>query len=375
MEPLLMLSKVSINNVNAGKNRIYFKDNTANSFDVQADGFTVPLKCSRSYTLDNSGPLSINLKLVVADRVDTIYDSWVFIQRGVGLKQSLQLTPPPTFNIGCSDPIPNASVAGTATTNDPASTIFYVDTIDPSCNSVTLRSWTGFKGDCFDSGFQYIYRGITIKYPPPCGCLSEAGAAAMFIDASSICTVQQPSANYTDSVFDPNGSFVRTWKVEQCSNLIGSHTQRFYNCSAPIFPVSVPDSMTFECGVAIDIPYSISPSQAADYPGLNVTTSGTNGTQACGTSQTVSLSATYCGITTAKNILVSIAPSNVSMSISLSCSPFPSNSNPATRRRTQAPRASKNYHPKPSISLARFDRIISWFVFVVVVGIISSLAF
>jgi len=352
----------------------------------------VPLKCSRTYTLNSRGPLSISLKLVVADRLDSVYDSWVFIQRGVGLKQSLQLTPPPSYYIGCSDPIPNATISGTAIANDPTSTIYYVDTLDPSCNSVTLRSWTAYKDDCFDSGFQYIYRGVTLKYPPSCGCLSDAGKASMFLNASSLCTVQQPSVSYIDTKFDPDGSFVRTWTVKQCNNLIGSHTQRFYNCTAPKYPITAPDSVTLACGSAVDIPYSISPSQAVYYPGLTVTTTGATGTHACGTSFTASLSATYCGVTVSKNVLVSIAQSNVSLSVSPSGSQTPVPSvTPSTsastipliavdvptrrlrrtRARTPTPQVPQTHHPKPSIALARYDRIIPWFVFVVIVGLIS----
>jgi gliding motility-associated-like protein len=66
---------VSINNVNAGKNSQYYIDNTGGA-TIQYDGFTTPLTALAKVT-----PCSqYHLKLVIADVLDGIFDSGVFIQ-------------------------------------------------------------------------------------------------------------------------------------------------------------------------------------------------------------------------------------------------------------------------------------------------------
>jgi gliding motility-associated-like protein len=66
---------VSINNVNSGMNPQYYIDNT-NGASIQYDGFTTPM-----FAIAKVTPCSVyHLKLVIADVVDGIFDSGVFIQ-------------------------------------------------------------------------------------------------------------------------------------------------------------------------------------------------------------------------------------------------------------------------------------------------------
>ena len=66
---------VSINNINSGKNSQFYVDNT-NGATIQYDGFTTPLLALAKVT-----PCQLyHLKLVIADVVDGIFDSGVFIQ-------------------------------------------------------------------------------------------------------------------------------------------------------------------------------------------------------------------------------------------------------------------------------------------------------
>jgi gliding motility-associated-like protein len=66
---------VSINNINSGKNSQYYIDNT-NGASIQYDGFTTPLIATAKVSPCNT----YHLKLVIADVVDGIFDSGVFIQ-------------------------------------------------------------------------------------------------------------------------------------------------------------------------------------------------------------------------------------------------------------------------------------------------------
>jgi len=78
---------VSINNVNAGKNAAFYRNNSPGPFDTQLDGLTVILNCPAPVT-----PNQINhLKLAIADRGDSSYDSDVFLQAG-----SVTTDPPST---------------------------------------------------------------------------------------------------------------------------------------------------------------------------------------------------------------------------------------------------------------------------------------
>jgi PKD repeat protein len=66
---------VSINNINAGKNAQYYIDNTGGA-SIQYDGFTTPLQAKAKVTPCET----YHLKLVIADVLDGIFDSGVFIQ-------------------------------------------------------------------------------------------------------------------------------------------------------------------------------------------------------------------------------------------------------------------------------------------------------
>jgi hypothetical protein len=66
---------VSINTVNSTKNSQYFVDNT-NGTSIQYDGFTKPLTAIQPITPNTT----YHLKIVVADGVDGIFDSGIFIE-------------------------------------------------------------------------------------------------------------------------------------------------------------------------------------------------------------------------------------------------------------------------------------------------------
>ncbi len=68
-------SPVSINNVNAGSNAIYYIDN-AGGATIQYDGFTVPLSAKATVIPCQT----YHLKIVIADVLDGIFDSGVFIK-------------------------------------------------------------------------------------------------------------------------------------------------------------------------------------------------------------------------------------------------------------------------------------------------------
>lgn len=88
---------VEINTVNLGENSAFYKNNSPGPFDLQYDGLTVPLLASAT----GLSPGTHTIRLVIADRGDSIYDSAVFIE-GI-----TTVAPPP----GTPEP---ATVAGLA---------------------------------------------------------------------------------------------------------------------------------------------------------------------------------------------------------------------------------------------------------------------
>jgi hypothetical protein len=76
---------ITINTINSGTNSSFYRDNTAGSIDIQADGLTTVLTCEAPV---NPG-VPNTVKLAIADGVDAFYDSWVFIKAG-----SFSTTPP-----------------------------------------------------------------------------------------------------------------------------------------------------------------------------------------------------------------------------------------------------------------------------------------
>lgn len=75
---------VSINSVNLGVNSAFYKNNDFGDFggvcpfDIECDGFTTPFTAQATLTPG----VTHHIKLVIADKTDDAYDSWVFLHGG-----------------------------------------------------------------------------------------------------------------------------------------------------------------------------------------------------------------------------------------------------------------------------------------------------
>jgi len=83
---------VSINNVNAGANSGYYRNNSPGPYDTQYDGLTTVLTA----TALGLGAGTHHIDLAIADAGDYIYDSGVFIQAGSFSDTSTPTVPEPS---------------------------------------------------------------------------------------------------------------------------------------------------------------------------------------------------------------------------------------------------------------------------------------
>ena len=83
---------ISINNINNTQNAQYFRNNSSDAYNIQADGFTTVL--TAGYTGLTCGQ-TYHIKLALADASDGWLDSWVFFEAGsfVSEATSTSLTP------------------------------------------------------------------------------------------------------------------------------------------------------------------------------------------------------------------------------------------------------------------------------------------
>lgn len=83
---------ISINNINNTQNAQYFRNNSSDAYNIQADGFTTVL--TAGYTGLTCGQ-TYHIKLALADASDGMLDSWVFFEAGsfVSEATSTSLTP------------------------------------------------------------------------------------------------------------------------------------------------------------------------------------------------------------------------------------------------------------------------------------------